>query len=191
MSPKTKIEHFDDQDLAQACAKRPIDEEAWREFWRRFYPLVYRKVVNLLRPFREQPEHSDVDDIVQLVFLKIFNNLPKYNADKSPLGAYLHMITTHTLFDQLRAGKGKHKIPLEEVESIAYEDEIRAEELWEVVVKALNQLDDPRKKAIVQAFISGENARDICDTYSISPSYLSTIIYRFRKALKGSLTRKK
>lgn len=192
MQANPEIKNYRDEDLALECVKRPVIEEAWREFWRRFYPLLYRRVASLLRPFQEHPQHSDIDDILQLIFLKIFNSLSRFDRQKSPISAYLSLVATHTVFDQLRSGRGKQKVPIEELEElgvVAYRDEVEAIDLWEIVTKIFERLN-PRKRAIVQAFLEGEDTDDICRKHSVTPTYVSTTVYRFRHAVKDSLKKK-
>lgn len=181
-----------DEQLASECAKRPPNEEAWKVFWRRFYPLVYRTVLRSLDPFYDQAIHSGVDDIVQLVFLRIFQSLPKFDRKKSPLSAYLRMMAKHTVIDQLRRSKGKETASLEgfeELKASVKADAIPVEVLWETVLAHVSNLE-PRKREIIRAYFRGEKTDAICDRYGIKSNHLSTIIYRFKQDLKSSLFKK-
>src|SRR2546430_1422971 len=147
MKHSSELGRVSDDELASECAKRPPNEEAWKVFWRRFYPLVYRTVLISLEPFYGQAIHSGVDDIVQLVFLRIFQNLSKFDRKKSPLSAYLRMIAKHTVIDQLRRTKGKETVSLEGFEELRASlkaDAIPVAVLWETVLAYVSKLE-PRK----------------------------------------------
>jgi len=177
------------EDLAVLCARRPVEEDAWREFWRRFYHFVYRKVSKLLKPLGQRVDQSGVDDIVQLVFVRIFNGLSGYDRQKSPLTAYLSVITTRTVIEQLRRRKAQRLVPLEELDLAAERiktGQIEADELWELVIGILARMG-PRKGAIVRAFLEGQGNAAIRQRYGVSASYIYTTVYRFRRAMANAL----
>ncbi len=186
------VKQLSNEELAGECAKRPVNEDAWHEFWQRFYPLVFRKVHNLMRPFGDQLSPPEFEDVIQLVFLNIFTRLPGYDRQKSPVTAYLSLVATSTVVDQLRRGKRKRTAALEEAEELAdkvYRGEIEADELWQLVVKVLGQLG-PRDRAILQELWEGADRADICKRYGITPTNLYSITYRFRGKLREALEKR-
>lgn len=191
MTSNSQLRSCPDEDLILECVKRPVNERAWREFWRRFYPLVFRKVITLLRTWNPKLSHSAVDDIVQLVFLKIFTHLQEYDSTKSPFAAYLGMLTTRTLIDQLRRAKTGKTISFGDAGANASADRIQeaaleVDDLWRVVSLILRELE-PTKRRIIEDFVTGEKSEIICSRYSIKRSHLYTIVYRFRRSVREAL----
>lgn len=189
MPVSVELEKLSNEDLAEECARRPVNEGSWREFWQRFHPLVYRKVLNLLAPFVKKPIHSEVDDVVQLVFLNIFRRLSNFDRQKSPLTAYLSLITTSTVIDELRRAQKKNTVPLEELHGLVGDLQtgiIEADELWRTVVSVL-QSADPRDQSVIKELVSGDSREAIAARHRITTSLVYTITYRFRQALKAAL----
>jgi RNA polymerase sigma factor (sigma-70 family) len=180
-----------DECLAEECAKRPVNEQAWQEFWHRFYPLVHRKVTGFLRPFRDPPQVSDIDDVIQAIFLRLFTSLPKYDPQRSPLSAYVNLVATHCVMDYFRRRKARRVLMFSESELASAglsTGEIEAEELWSSVIAVL-RLIEPRKRRIIQAFLEADDKESICRRYGVTRSHLYTITYRFRQALRESLAK--
>lgn len=177
------------EDLAAVCAQRPVVEEAWQEFWSRFYPLVYRKVLHMLEPFAHRSIRGELDDIVQLVFLNILKRLPSYDREKSPFTAYLSLVTVSTVIDQLRRTKNKEPVRIEEIPEIEGEvsgGKIEADELWNKTVTVLKRLS-PRDRDIIEDYLEGADRPEIGRKHKIDTSLVYTIIYRFRHALRVNL----
>jgi RNA polymerase sigma factor (sigma-70 family) len=192
MIAAVNLSNISNEDLAAECARRPVVEEAWQEFWFRFYPLVYRKVMRLLSPYTSKRIRSELDDIVQLVFLRIFQRLPNYNRQKSPFTAYLSLVTFSTVMDELRRNKTKEPVALEEFHEFADElstGKIEAEELWQTVVKVL-QGQEPRDRVILEELLNGEPRQEIGVKHGITVSHVYTITYRFRRALREALNKR-
>jgi RNA polymerase sigma-70 factor, ECF subfamily len=179
-----------DDELASECARRPINESAWSEFWARFYPAIFRQVRRLLAPFGRSPVHSELDDIVQLVFLKVLNSLDRYDPKRSSLRVFLNLLATNVVIDQLRSNRRKRPAfeELERIESSLSSGETRPD----VLQGLFEFLDaaDPRKRAIIDDFLLGLTTEEICKKHAVSRSAFYTIVYRFRDALRVALPRK-
>ena len=68
---------------------------AFSELHRRLSPIVYRRLARLLGG------SSEVDDVVQEVFLQLHLSLPRYDATR-PLVNWLQRITRNVAFSHLR-----------------------------------------------------------------------------------------
>lgn len=189
-----EFETMRNEDLAAECAKRPVNEQAWQEFWRRFYPLVYKKVVFFLRPLGDAQELANIDDVIQAIFVRLFTSLPKYDPQRSPLSAYIQLVGTHCILDYFRSRRAKRVAAVEEL--ALYPDAVcsdlsgEAEELWSAVIKVLELLE-PRNQRIVEAFLKTDDRGGVCRRFGITRSHLYTITYRFRKSLRNSLAKKR
>jgi RNA polymerase sigma-70 factor, ECF subfamily len=93
----------DDAALARAAIRG--DARAPREIWRRFVPLVRRIVRRTLGP-----EH-DVEDVVQDVFLRLFDKLPGLR-DPEALRAFLVSISIRSVRYELRRRRVRRLVGL-------------------------------------------------------------------------------
>src|SRR5579864_4892464 len=111
-------ESVSDDELAIECSKRPINEGAWLEFWKRFQPLVQRRVLLGLSKFTGDVRRADLDDIVQTAFIKILENLDRFSPSRGQLRAFVSTLATNVLIDQLRRTKRSKTVALDDVADI-------------------------------------------------------------------------
>jgi RNA polymerase sigma factor (sigma-70 family) len=202
--------HSTHQDLAlrDRCLVRPPDRAAWNELWRLHAPLVRARVLYGRRAFPD----ADVEDIVQLVFLRLAEGaLARYEGRASLRGYIL------TLADSLRISENRRRLALKRgagrVESL---DDLTGEEgsggerrtrgalridptlasaprdpemldierrRREAVRWALERLDDPRDRDVVALYFGD----DACVDREISERLgmpLNTVTWRRLKALR-------
>lgn len=93
------------QDLAlrDRCLVRPPDRAAWNELWRRHAPLVRARVLYGRRAFPD----ADVEDIVQLVFLRLAEGALARYEGRASLKSYIL-----TLADSLRISENRRRLAL-------------------------------------------------------------------------------
>ncbi|HEX4665368.1 MAG TPA: sigma-70 family RNA polymerase sigma factor [Chthoniobacterales bacterium] len=89
-------ESFDEQ----SCRRRIADgdEDAARELLRHYHSFVLRLVRSHL------PRRMSEEDLTQMIFIKIFQNLDRY-AGKVPLQHWISRIAVNTCLNELRAEK--------------------------------------------------------------------------------------
>lgn len=181
-----------ESELLERCLKRPVDQEAWSEFWRRFQPIVRHRIARVLQPLGRAAGELDFDDIVQAAFLRIFMKLPLYNSQRAPLGAYVSLLAVSATFDLLRSRHDTQLVSIEEIEPIASKveaGEIALEELWDALLAALRELEaSPEQSAIVQQFLAGKTPREIGEESGIPIKRVYSTISEYRSVLRKTLT---
>ena len=89
-------ENFDETGCLHRIAAG--DENAVRELLRHFHPFVLKLVRSHL------PRRMSEEDLTQMIFIKIFQNLDKYRG-KVPLQHWISRIAVNTCLNELRAEK--------------------------------------------------------------------------------------
>jgi RNA polymerase sigma-70 factor (ECF subfamily) len=89
-------ESFDEQSCRRRIAHG--DEDAARELLRHYHSFVLRLVRSHL------PRRMSEEDLTQMIFIKIFQNLDRY-AGKVPLQHWISRIAVNTCLNELRAEK--------------------------------------------------------------------------------------
>lgn len=89
-------EEFDEQDHLRRIAAG--DEQAARALLRHFHPFVLKLVRAHL------PRRVSEEDLTQMVFIKIFQNLDRYSG-KVPLAHWISRVTVNTCLNELRSEK--------------------------------------------------------------------------------------
>jgi RNA polymerase sigma factor (sigma-70 family) len=177
-----------DNELVAACARHPINEAAWFEFWRRFQPLIQRRVLAALLRFTKHVQRSDLDDLIQFVFLKVLQNLDRFDPAKGAWRAYLSTVTANVVIDEFRKNKIGNIVPLEEADSslVAYDPGVDLMAEWDAVAVCLEKLGES-KATMIAEYLQGQDVGKICQQYGISEGNLYTIVSRFRKELRSLL----
>lgn len=114
-------ESFDEQACLRQIASG--DEMAARDLLRHFHPFVLKLVRSHL------PRRMSEEDLTQMIFIKIFQNLDKY-AGKVPLEHWISRVAVNTCLNELRAEKRRPEWRLadfDEQTSAAIERLARAE----------------------------------------------------------------
>jgi RNA polymerase sigma-70 factor (ECF subfamily) len=84
----TDLRNVSDIDIINMCGYEPTRNEAFQALFNR-YNMVMRKHL----AYRYIVSQSDVDDILQLTWIKVSNNLHSYDSEKGSLKNWLFQVT--------------------------------------------------------------------------------------------------
>lgn len=137
---------------------------------------------------------EDAAASVNLAFLKIFDNLDKYNFS-TPIEAWMRRITINHIIDEFRKNK-KHKETFidnladnNEAESIEL-NEIETEIEQEVVERVLHQLPNATKHVFCLYAIDGYSHKEISEllniTYETSKWHVKTARKKLKELIKNN-----
>lgn len=137
---------------------------------------------------------EDAAASVNLAFLKVFDNLDKYNFS-TPIEAWMRRITINHIIDEFRKNK-KHKETFidnladnNEAESIEL-NEIETEIEQEVVERVLQQLPNATKHVFCLYAIDGFSHKEISElldiTYETSKWHVKTARKKLKELIKNN-----
>ena len=155
-----------DEDLGAICAVRPVNEEAWKALYARFYRFVYQHV-----RYELAAQSHEVDDLVQEAFFKIFKVLPGYNPAKSKLRTYVSNVLSNLVIDHLRHGSElrSRSLSLESEISIL---QVQARQdpgiLRLASERIVDRLQEKSKVALIRDVLDGKDVKDICKKHGAS-----------------------
>ena len=136
---------------------------------------------------------TEVEDIVQTVFLKVYGNLDKYDETKASLSTWIYTITRNTVYDYLKE-KRDHPV-LELVDNTADsaeepDDSILNNETLEELACALEKLPQNQRDIIILIYYKNLDRRKVAEMFGITYGQLR---YLHDKAMKrlGELLHKK
>ncbi len=184
-------EEFDEQD----CLRRidSDDENAARELLRHFHPFVLKLVRSHL------PRRISEEDLVQMIFIRIFQNLDKYSG-KVPLQHWISRIAVNTCLNELRAEKRRPEWRLgdfDEETSAAIERLARSEidvatpddarVAKELLTKLLAQLPPNDRLLITLLHLEERSVREIHALTGWSRTAIKVRAFRARAKMKKLL----
>lgn len=164
------------------------NRKAQLEFYRTYFGLL----MNVAYKYYKNEE--DAAAVVNTAFLKIFDNLDKYNSN-SPIIPWMKKITVNHIIDEFRKNKNhketfidtKNDIQIEE--SNLNEVEIDIEE--EIVLSILKQLPNATKNVFCLYAIDGYSHKEITELLGISYETSKWHVKEARKKLKLLLNKHK
>lgn len=169
------IEQFAASDLAK--------EQAWRELDRKLRPFVARRLAR----------ESDVDDVLQNVFLKIQRGLSALRDDER-FGPWVYRVARSAIVDHLRASARHPLAPndmdglvVTEGESGTDTDENAEREVAGYALMFVNLLPSPYREALTLTELEGLSQKAAADMLGVSLSAMKSRVQRGRQKLRTAL----
>jgi len=185
----------DDLDVAALVAGAlRDDEEAARELVRRLYPFVLKMVRS------HRPKRAAEEDLCQMIFIKIFQNLKQYSGTV-PLEHWVSRIAINTCLNQIAAEKARpelrHADLSEEqeavVENLAHtSDEIGPDQQFaarDLVARLLDTLKPAERLVIDLQYLQEKSVEEIRAITGWSTALVKVRAFRARQKLKAQLAR--
>jgi len=153
---------------------------------------AWRTLETQLRPFvvkRVAP--SEVDDVLQEIFLRIQRGLPSLR-DEQRFGPWVYRVARSAIVDQLRARKhqlvGDLEVPPEEARLPDEPDEGKiGHEVAAYAALFLGLLPSPYREALTLTELQGLSQREAAAAMGISVSGMKSRVQRGRKMLRAAL----
>ena len=134
---------------------------------------------------------TEVEDIVQTVFLKVYSNLDKYDETKASLSTWIYIITRNTVYDYLK-DKRDHPV-LELIENTEEseektDDSLLNQEALEELACALQKLPQNQRDIIILIYYKNLDRRKVAEMFGMT---YGQVRYLHDKALRrlGELLR--
>jgi len=161
-----------------------------------FETLVLRKtsaVVSVAR--RIIGDAEEARDVAQLVFLRVWDSLARYD-EKYSFNTWLYRIATNLSIDFLRANRSRERahgatLHLVRGREAALEEEathaLEASQVAELFERVSCDLSEKQKAAFVLREIEGLDSRDVAEILGCGESTVRNHLFNARKALQKKL----
>lgn len=185
-----KFSEIEERELIGMCRGGGLDKElAWEEIVRRFR----RRVFGIAYKFTGRYEESQ--DLTQEIFLRVFKSLDKFDAS-ADFGTWLYSVSRNHCIDHYRSGRRerellvRHEITLEDFASKRFDPhrEIEVQDKRNLLVRALSNLPDKLREAVVLRDIQELTYQEIVDKLELPEGTVKSRINRGRLELGRALT---
>ena|SRR5690242_9525071 len=160
-------------------------EMAFEQIYHRYSHKIYFKIRRLVK------SQAITEDILQEVFLAIWNNRSKLNTDKS-FCSYLFCVAANKCNDYFRKIKRERKLLKEllvpEMSSDSLENNIVQEESCKIVKKTIELLPGKRKQIFKLSKVERKTYAEISGQLGISLSTISDHIVKANHFIKARLS---
>jgi RNA polymerase sigma-70 factor (ECF subfamily) len=189
-SPAGKFEEHD-EDVRLMGLIRAGDTAAFERLVERHQMLIVGTVGRMLG------SNSDVDDIAQQVFIRVWKSAGRYEP-RAKFTTWLLKITRNLVFNELRRSKRRAHIPIQmdpDAEEIPLKDEgtqapdaaALEKELQEAIDRAIAQLPDTQRMAVILRRYEDMSYDQISDVLEISVPAVKSVLFRARTELRQRL----
>ncbi len=159
------------------------DAQAYGDLYERYLDPIYRYVY-----FRVGNE-TEAEDLTEMVFLKVWEALPQYDASRAPFSAWLHRVAHNLVVDHFRTRRVHEELP-QELPSPGAQPEraaVRAAEHDEVQT-ALSQLKPDYQEVLTLRFINQFSHRETAEVMERSVAAVRVLQHRALAALREVMT---
>jgi len=169
------------------------DTSALEELIERHQALVAGTVARMLG------SNSDVEDIAQQVFIRVWKSARRYTP-RAKFTTWLLKITRNLVFNELRRTKRRAQVPLES-ETGAEEPVLKDEsnpapdasllevELREAIEEAIMHLPETQRMALVLRRYEQLSYEQIAEVLDLSVPAVKSVLFRARTELRSRLSR--
>jgi RNA polymerase sigma-70 factor, ECF subfamily len=189
-SPAGKFEGHD-EDVRLMGLIRDGDTAAFEQLVERHQMLVIGTVARMLG------SNSDVDDIAQQVFIRVWKSAGRY-VPRAKFTTWLLKITRNLVFNELRRSKRRAHIPIQmdpDAEEIPLKDEgtqapdaaALEKELQEAIDRAIARLPETQRMAVILRRYEDMSYEQISDVLDISVPAVKSVLFRARTELRERL----
>ncbi|MDD4981095.1 MAG: RNA polymerase sigma factor [Candidatus Omnitrophica bacterium] len=187
--------------LVARCVRR--DRKAWAEFVREYEGVVRRAVWYKINRMNSKALKSEADDIVQEVFLKLWedNKLASVR-DASKLNSWLVIVAINKTIDYAYRGRKDERrkcsidavlneegFTLKDILSSGGIDQSMECEIKELTERALKEISNLRKRdrKILDLSLGGTRQTDIAEMMDMRVNTVVSIIRRAKEKVRGRM----
>ena len=177
---KVRESQPDFEERATIVAAQQGDRDAFKVLYERYRDRVYNII------FYSMGDELRAEDVLQIVFVKIYQGLPKFRFEAS-LATWIYRIVLNESLNQQRGRSAQH-VPFEallgsdeELDSGAAADLQHAEgERREIVHRAVMELSPKLRAVVALKYLDGLSYQEIATVLDCSPG---TVASRLNRAL--------
>ena len=179
---------LDKEDQIISKAKKG-DLKAYNQLVLNYQDMVYTLAKRILK------NTHDAQDLTQEVFIKVYHKLNQYNSDFK-FAAWLYKVCYNETINKYRRIKKKNE-KIEAIDNIKEDwsnqyyslSKIENSERDQILLSALNKLDNEDRYIIWAYYYDGFNVRDISEMTGLTVSNIKIKLHRSRKKLYTLLNR--
>ena len=168
------------------------DTGAFEELIERHQSLVAGTVARMLG------SNSDVEDIAQQVFIRVWKSARRY-VPRAKFTTWLLKITRNLVFNELRRAKRHAHVPLQTnpgAEDFPVKDEVNPApdaslletELQQAIEEAITQLPESQRMALILRRYEQLSYEEISEVLDLSVPAVKSVLFRARTELRARLS---
>jgi RNA polymerase sigma-70 factor (ECF subfamily) len=187
------IQNEDAEDVRLMRLVSEGDTDAFEDLIERHQALVAGTVARMLG------SNSDVEDIAQQVFIRVWKSARRY-VPRAKFTTWLLKITRNLVFNELRRSKrrahvplqsepGAEELPLKDDANPAPDASLLETELQQAIEDAIAQLPESQRMALVLRRYEQLSYEQIAEVLDLSVPAVKSVLFRARTELRSRLSK--
>ncbi|MCR5101783.1 MAG: sigma-70 family RNA polymerase sigma factor [Butyrivibrio sp.] len=150
---------------------------------------IYEEYIDKVKGYlySHMENKADVDDFASEVFLKITQNIEKFDETKASLSTWIYTITRNTLYDHFRVNRVFEEIPETQTASDNIEEEYLNEETMSELAEVLKKLSPKERDLIILIYYDDLSIKEAAEKIGMSYSNAKLVHKKSLAKLKGFL----
>jgi RNA polymerase sigma-70 factor (ECF subfamily) len=193
LEPAGSAEEQDKQDVRLMELVGQGDMDAFERLIERHQALVAGTVARMLG------SNSDVEDIAQQVFIRVWKSAPRYTP-RAKFTTWLLKITRNLVFNELRRTKRRAQVPIQpnpETDEIGLKDDtggtpdaaLLEHELQQAIEQAIMRLPETQRMALVLRRYEQLSYEEIAEILDLTVPAVKSVLFRARTELRERLSK--
>ena len=172
---------------SELAQRATTDEAAFEELYEYFFPRVYNFI------FARLKNSADTDDVTSITFMKMNENLDRYDPTKAAFSTWLFRIASNAIIDSTRRSSNTQETEWEEFfdpaapESQEPERQMIRKETNRELLAALDKLSERERRIIELRYWGEQDTRTVAEILSMSESNVRVTLHRALGKLKNIL----
>jgi RNA polymerase sigma-70 factor, ECF subfamily len=169
------------------------EHSAFEQLVERHQALVLGTVARMLG------SNSDVEDLAQQVFIRVWKSAPRYTPT-AKFTTWLLTITRNLVFNEIRRRKrhpadtldvnqGEESLPLPDRTGRVPDEKLLEDELQREVDKAIRALPEKQRLAVILRRYEEKSYEEIAQVLDLSVPAVKSVLFRARTELRAALNR--
>nr|WP_307985996.1 RNA polymerase sigma-70 factor [uncultured Prevotella sp.] len=168
---------------------KSLKEESYQALFRRYYPRMFYYAKRIVG-------EEAADDVVQEVFLELWNRMESLDTDEPPIESYLYKTTYSRALNYLKRYRKVDTSVIEDINELRMacflspmgngEKDMENEDLRKRINQAIGELPDKCREIFVLSYLKDMKNSEIAQMLNVSVRTVEAHIY---KALKNLRTR--
>jgi RNA polymerase sigma-70 factor (ECF subfamily) len=173
-------------DARLVAEAREGSEKAFRKLVERYHPMAYAVVRGVLG------DRSDVEDVAQEVFIKIFRGLPGFRGN-AKFSTWVYTIARNEAINAVRktdpAGTSIEDVVVETPDEARPDEQYRRKIRREHLERCLSEIDRDHRLVLELRYMGEMSYTEISDVTGLPIGTVKTYIHRAKVALKKVMNR--
>lgn len=134
---------------------------------------------------------QDIEECVADVFIYLWQNPEKYDADRTKLSTWLSIVARTKAVDRYRQLSRKREIPMEKIvfENLKYK-EVVSDEKKESLQSCINTLDGKERELVIRRYYYEQKPAEIAIALDMPKKQVENKLYYVRQKLKKMMEKR-